>query len=475
MKERMNSFNNPAIVEAMAAIQEAVLLAEADPTRPVYHFRAPARWINDPNGPLYYNGYYHIFYQQNPFSDTDGPKYWGHTRSKDLVHWEHLPIALWPSHELGETDCFSGCGWINGRGEPILFYTKVNRSPGGGRPLGAANEQWAAVGDADLLTWRKHPANPILHLATHGGPRFADDWRDPFIFQEQGRFFMIVGACWDHGTPIYEAMDETLIRWAYRGILCNIATECPNFARLGDRWLYLSSPFRAVEYFVGDFDLETLRFTMETHGVLDPGYHRNAGFYASNLLWDAQGRCILLGWVRGFKAGRGWNGCFALPRILTLGDDNRPRQTPIPELAQLRGQHTRLPAVELHNEIRVLPGIAGDALEIVARFKPGSASRYGLKVRCTGDGAAGAVICYDGQVLNVAGATFPFRLATNEDELTLHIFLDKSVMEVFVNGGRACATRVIYPDETHRAAAAFAEGGGVLLPSVDAYAMKGVF
>ena len=134
---------NDAIARATAAIQAAVPRAQADPTHPIFHVTSPAQWMNDPNGPIFYKGWYHLFYQLHPFSDGDGPKYWGHVRSRDLVKWEPLPIALWPSSELDETGVWSGCCTINGRGEPMIFYTSVAR----GRPALTHAEQWAAIGD----------------------------------------------------------------------------------------------------------------------------------------------------------------------------------------------------------------------------------------------------------------------------------------------------------------------------------------
>src|ERR1035438_6634108 len=116
---------NEAIVRATAAMQAAVPRAQADPMRPIFHVASPAQWMNDPNGPIFYKGYYHLFYQLHPFSDGSGPKYWGHVRSRDLVKWEPLPIALWPSREAGEAEVWSGCCTINGLGQPMCFYTSV--------------------------------------------------------------------------------------------------------------------------------------------------------------------------------------------------------------------------------------------------------------------------------------------------------------------------------------------------------------
>ncbi len=214
----MQTYANPAIAKAMDSVAAAIDKAAADPTRPVYHFRPPALWMNDPNGTIYHNGYYHLFYQFNPYGDDWGHIHWGHARSRDLVDWEQLPIALAPSLELGEEHCFSGCAWINGRGERLLIYTKVGPGQAHERP---DNEQWAALGDADWITWQKHPANPILSLKTHGGPPFEGEWRDPFIFSEAGRIFLVLGGTYANtaGVALYEAEDADLLHWRYCSLL----------------------------------------------------------------------------------------------------------------------------------------------------------------------------------------------------------------------------------------------------------------
>src|SRR5438552_13308335 len=107
---------NPAIARAMSSIAQAAGAAAADSRRPLYHFHPPANWMNDPNGPIYHQGYYHLFYQHNPYGEQWGHMHWGHARSRDLVRWEHLPIALWPSADKGEEHCFSGCATLDGLG-----------------------------------------------------------------------------------------------------------------------------------------------------------------------------------------------------------------------------------------------------------------------------------------------------------------------------------------------------------------------
>ena len=102
-------YQNPAIQPGMEAMMARAAEAAADPTRPVYHFVPPSGWMNDINGPLLHKGYYHVFYQLNPSTPTPGTALTGHTPAVPTsFHWEHLPLAIWPSTELGETSCYSG-------------------------------------------------------------------------------------------------------------------------------------------------------------------------------------------------------------------------------------------------------------------------------------------------------------------------------------------------------------------------------
>ena len=467
----MTSLTHPAVEKAMQHVAAATAHAAADPTRPVCHFRPPAGWMNDPNGPIFRDGWLHLFYQHNPYGDEWGHMHWGHARSRDLVHWEHLPIALWPSLEAGEEHVFSGCARVNGQGEMLLFYTSVKRGDRESRP---PNEQWAARPlDSELLIWEKHPANPILALADHGGPPFRGEWRDPFIFAAAGRTFLVVGGDYDEiaEVALYVAEDTTLTRWHYCGPLYQTTQEqtrfleCPNFVELppaaghqaspSGNWLLLTSPYRAIEYVSGAFDPIALTFTPHQHGVLDPGAGKECNFYASNLVFDAQGRCILLGWIRGFASGRGWNGCLALPRLLSMGSDGRPRQLPAPELQALRGRQYPCIAQTLEPGADRLLNIQGNTLEIDVTFALGSAQAVGVLLHSDTDSVA---VRYDGSTLHVAGSEVA--LASNPDHtIRLHLYIDKSVLELFVDDGRAAVTRVITPLRPMEGIELFAEGG----------------
>ena len=462
----------------MAAVKAAIPRAERDGTRPVYHFRPPAQWMNDPVGIVFHKGFYHVFYEFNPFADTwgAGGTYWGHTRSRNLVHWEHLPIAFGPSIDLGERRCNSGCLAFNDSGTPVIFYTMV--------PFEGRREHWAVLGDDELIRWEKWEGNPFLSWKTrdrHGAPEKPYDKEDmPFIFRESGRIFMLLSSCKIEGegvAPIYEAEDGSLLNWKYSGIMHEGSGECPNFLKLGDKWILIYGAYRWVEYFVGSFDVDTLQFTTEKQGVVDYSYgpeHPNfwtRGLYATYTFSSPDGRRMMLGWVSGFKRGRGWHGCLSLPRVLSLDKEQNLIQSPARELKNLRGRHRRLGNLKLTSGVKRLEGIEGDCVELVQ----GDAAAFGLKLRCSENGENALILRHAVGTLNVTGTDVPVALDDNSETLKLHVFLDKSVMEVFINGGRSCVTRVNYPGGQDLGVSVFAENGSVLLKSLDVWQMKAVW
>ena len=284
--------------------------------------------------------------------------------------------------------------------------------------------------------------------------------------------------------PIWEAEDDELLRWKYRGILFRRPKpelkdmECPNLFPLADKWVLICSPGGLVRYYIGTFDPDSVSFQVEQEGIVDHSYGKRwpafltRGLYATNIIWDDKGRTIMGAWASGFKLDRGWNGCLALPRVLSIGADGHLRQEPIPELQKLRAKHIRLESLNLSNGGHVLEEPLGDTLEILAVFEPGDAEAIGLKMRRSDDGLKAVTISHDGRTLDVAGTAFPFKLGADEKTLTLRIFLDKSLMEVFVNGGRECVTKVIYPPEQDLGLELFAIGGSATVQTLDVWRMK---
>jgi beta-fructofuranosidase len=502
-RRRVAKTMNEAIAGAMRAVEADVPVAMADPTRPVYHFLPPAGYQNDPNGLIRHDGYFHMFYQAHPFTHgrgKGGPIFWGHARSPDLVRWEHLPMAIWPSTEHGEQRCASGSVVIGRDGQPMIFYTSM-----GERIRQAdAPDQWAALGDKDLIVWRKHPANPVLTGAAHGDLRVSE-WRDPFVFRDGEAYYMLVGGRAHRGdqalgcVTIYRALDHALTRWQFLNVLYEWpdpgirCIECPNLFRFGDAWVLFFSytpPPTQVAYLIGTLDEDTFTFRPDRRGELE---RSPMGMYAPQAMRDERGRVILFGWVRpaGWRpgGGHGWCGCMTLPRVLSLDVDGCLRQEPAEELRTLRGRHHEWRDLVLHNAGRVLDGVRGDALEIVAEFEPVSQGAYGFRVRRSADGQRAVEIRCDGDQVQLTGADptglfdgardalagadyhVPLPQGDGTSAQRLHLLIDKCVLELYVDR-KECITRAIYPPLDDLGVEVFADEGRAVLRSLDIWEMK---
>ncbi len=478
---------NPAIARATAAMMAAAPRAQADPARPLFHVASPAQWMNDPNGPIYYKGYYHLFYQLTPFSDQSGIKYWGHVRSRDLVKWEPLPIALWPSTELGEESIWSGCCTINGNGQPMAFYTSI----GQGKSAFDQAVQWAAIGDDNLLTWQKSLANPVLPESINDGVKIYD-WRDPFIFRDGKRTFLVTGGHLarngDAVVNLYEALNPGLTQWKYHGPLFHVpgapTAECPNFFKLGNKWVLFVSPYGRVQYFVGDFDEANYHFYPQTNGFLDYG----SSFYAPNTMQVPDGHRLVWGWLNGFPGGHGWNGCLSLPRQLSLSSDGQLKQVPAPQLTKLRGKVLKYTNLLLDNSTNIvhiagmyLPTLNNDValgigyagmLEMQAEIEIPTAKNFSMQFSDSTNSAP-LTIRYTGTELQVMDDRAPLQLNPHQRKLNLRIFVDHSVLEVFAND-TVCITKIISP-RTINCLTLHSDGGSATAKSIKIWPMKTIW
>jgi beta-fructofuranosidase len=410
-------------------------VAARDPQRPVYHFRPPANWTNDPNGTIYYKGWHHLFYQLNPAEPRGGNQHWGHARSRDLVNWEHLPIALWPLTDRGERAIYSG-GAIRGPdGRPRVFYTSIGPE---------FPQQWIAIPEDDeLIRWSRPASNPVLSIEAHNGLT-PSQWHDPFLFTQGRDTYMVCGGNVNDGRGgggavfLYKAANADLTRWQYRGVVYQqrdrqyFNIECPNLFPLGDKWVLLISPHRPVQYYIGSLDLTKPAFVPEAQGVLDPG-----DAYASNISVDEKGRTILWLWGRTRNApDKGWSGVILMPRLLSLDADGFLRQQPAPEFEMLRRERVTRPPIEpTPGTPIVLDGIAGDCVELAADITPGNTTAgVGFDVRRSADGSTATRIrILPSGVLTVGDVRAS--LSRGRQRYSLRVFLDTRVFEVYANDG----------------------------------------
>jgi|SRR5581483_3286670 len=456
---------------AMQADISAIAVAASDPARPVYHFHPPANWNNDPNGTIWYKGWHHLFYQHNPYAAKWGHMHWGHARSSDLVNWEHLPIALCPSVERGETHIYSGGAVLAEDGRPRILYTSVGqRDP----------EQWLAIPEDDeLIGWRKYSGNPIATLKIHGA-HTVSEWRDPFPFREAGKTYMVCGGNLNAGrqggagaVQLYEALTGDLTRWKYRSVLFEYRdadvfdVECPNLFRLDSKWVLICSPYKSCEYFVGELDLNSGKFIAETRGILDPGLA-----YASNISKDEKGRTILWLWGRtNTEPEKGWNSCMVLPRILHVDDSGFLRQAPAPEFESLRGTVSTVSRTVLDtNPFRLAKELESDCLELEVGLSSADASAIGLRVR-SGARNPGTEISFNPQrgMLKVGNIQ---KLIGKRQPLMLRLFLDKRVLEVYANDGVAAVFTTVDAGPQDLGIEVFSSGGPGVLESLRVWPLR---
>jgi len=333
-----------AIRKAQQGMEKEIPVANGDLTRPVYHFLPEARWINDPDGAFYADGWYHVFYQFNPYGNQWGHMHWGHARSRDNVTWERLPVAVWPDNDKGEDHCYSGGAVQDGKGKWQLWYTSVSKVRAKDQAKGRLD--WVFNGqvmlkpmDKDFIKWGKSTDDPVnkpnLPNNIDGYP-WNKYLRDPTFFKVNGRTFMLLGIT-GKVAPIYEARNRELTEWKYRGTMCDYAWDCPQMIPAGDKWIYVMSQGAPPRYYVGTFDPETAKFTKEKEGKLDQA----GNYHTISFSIDDKGRAITYAWVTGTMQAKGWNNCFALPRVITLGEDGHPVQKPVRSGYSLRERDAR--------------------------------------------------------------------------------------------------------------------------------------
>lgn len=488
-----------SIKKAQQAVEEAKKKVEKTPYRLGYHIMAPAHWINDPNGLIQWNGEYHVFYQHHPYSEKGGPIHWGHVKSRDLVHWEHLPIALAPDEDYDKSGCFSGSA-VDDDGILTLIYTghiNVNEE------TDEFIEVQCIATSEDGIRFTKHPQNPVIAEPPKGG---SWHFRDPKVWKHHDSWYMALGNQIDQLGHVIFYESKDLIHWNYEGVLAKTdgklgyMFECPDFIELDGKHILLFSPqgiepegdlyqnLHQTGYLIGEFDYETKAFKHGEFEELDKGFD----FYAVQSFVDDKGRRIVIGWMNMWESHmpeqeHGWAGALTIPRELELRDDGKLLMKPVDELQLLREDKISIPSM-LVSKITKLPEVKGDRLEIIATFSltNTSAETFGLHVRCSENGSEKTTVRYsrkEGKVIvdrscsgkGEGGVRKAEIDTTGQDTITLHFFIDRSSLELFVNDGELAMTSRIYPDPLSLGVEVFAEGGTAELVELEAWSLKDIW
>lgn len=411
--------------------------------RPQVHFSSRRGWHNDPNGLIYYNGEYHLFYQHNPYGWNWGNMHWGHAVSKDLLRWQELPDALYtPNHE---DMAFSGSAVVdtqntsgfrkNGIDPLIAVYTSTGRG------------ECLALSYDNGRTFEDYEGNPVVK---HKG-------RDPKVFwyEPGGHWVMIV---YDESQTKKMSLDQqAMIRqhaiytspdlknWTYQSSVADFF-ECPELFEIkveGEpdqtKWVMYGAN---GEYLIGDFDGK--KFTTEQNFKT---YDHGGAFYASqmyNNIPAQDGRHIQIGWGRGIDLeGMPFNQCMTFPTQLKLRktfDGLRLCPKPIQEISSLYKKSHSFENELIKTDSNFTAPVQGDVLHIVAEFERGDATLFGMNIN-------GYTLAYDnlfGEFINFPDEAerenFSESNKTNyvvpdNELLKMEVIVDKAILEVFVNDG----------------------------------------
>lgn len=485
--------HNEALNKADLEVASKMSAAGECPYRLKYHFMPPIGWMNDPNGFVQFDGEYHLFFQFNPYSSTWGPIHWGHATSKDLVIWKHQPVALAPSEFYDFSDdcihgCASGCAVID-KGNLILLYTGhvETRSPMQVQCIASSN---------DGIHFIKNSYNPVIYSFPKDGSK---DFRDPKVWRYQDSWYMIVGTKQDDIGKIVMYTSNNLLDWTYIGVTAESngsqgdMWECPDLFPLNDRDILIISPIKNTKnlspfYMIGNLDYKNNRFRHEIEQTLDYGFD----FYAPQTMIDEKGRRILIAWMESWLSVKpsqknGWAGAMTIPRILELDTDGYLRQKPLDELTRIRSNHKHMGPFEAEN-FRTLMDCGESVSETIVEFdlNKTTAKIFEFQVRCSQDGEERTVIRID--LLNneismdrdnagcgekgISKAPLPY---CESGILKLHIFLDASSIELFINDGLCVITNRIYPQNDSIKCNIIPENGKVFICGIDNWTLCSIW
>ncbi len=478
-----------------------------DPHHPLYHFTSPEGRLNDPNGLCFWQGKWHMFYQGYP---PEHPRqHWGHAVSNDLIHWRDLPYAIYPNPEQS---CFSGSALVeNDRVIAMYHGTKVGTMV-------------AVSDDPLLLNWEKLSGQSVIPLPK-AGEELPYSIFDPCVWKKGDHYYALTAGWRNEGSGGKRVRKEFLHRsedlasWEYlhsflEGDLFGMVGDdgaCPYFWPIGNKHILLHfSHMSGGKYMLGNYDTERDKFVVTDGGNFNFGPASPSGLHAPSATPDAKGGVVVIFNMNEGKRHDGWGGIMSLPRLLTLDEDDviAPlRIEPAGDAESLRYGHQRVEGMVLPaNEEVVFGDMNGNAMELVAEIECNASQMLELNVlRSPGKEETTRIVFYptrgykhseysdrrSGQfdslisidtsrssVLPDAQSrspeTAPVYLEKGE-RLKLHVFVDKSVVEVFVNGKQALAVRIYPGREDSLGVSLRSQGNAATLRSLDAWQMKGIY
>jgi len=473
-----------------------------DPHRPAYHFVSPESKMNDPNGLCFWQGRWHLFYQGYP--PEDPRQHWGHAVSDDLVHWRDLPYAIYPAPERC---CFSGSAFVEDDRVIAMYHgTRVGNMV-------------AVSSDPLLLNWEKVTGEAVIPSPDPDGDPPPYTVFDPCIWKKDGLYYSLSAGRQNtgpDGRPVradFLFRSEDLATWEYlhpfvegdRFTLVGDDGACPYFWPIGDRHMLLFfSHMSSGQYLLGDYDVERDKLVATSHGKFNFGAVAPGGVHAPSATPDGTGGLIVIFNMNRGRPTEGWNQIMTLPRRLTLVGRDDLAVEPAGNVESLRGDHQHVDAMTLPaNREVVLDDITGGAMEIEVEIDTQESPMVELNVlrspekeeftrivffrergyanRGHRDGPRYSLLTinssYSSTLPDVASrAPETASVAVEPDEnLKLRVFVDRSVVEVFVNGKQCVAVRVYPGREDSVGVSLRAQGRDAELKFLDAWQMKNIY
>lgn len=439
-----------SFAEASPALRPAAALAQ-DPLRPQYHLLPARNWMNDPNGPIFWKGKYHMFFQYNPGGAIWGDMHWAHAVSMDMIHWKHLPVALAPTPGGPDADgVFSGTAFVQD-GRVGMMFTGVRKpTPEEAAIRGSSliESQCIAMADNDELTSFTKVKDAVI--AAPPSQFQTNGFRDPSPWKQGDWWYTpIASGIAGAGGAILLYRSRDLRQWEFVHVFAQRQQwfeaytpwdvwECPEFFPLGDRHVLIYSTYGKAFWQTGRFDAERLVFHPERQGILDHG-----SFYAPKTQLDAHGNRILWGWIQEARSSAeydaaGWSGMMSLPRVLTIADDGTLRYRVADEALALRKQERSATGA---TAVRVkLENCCGEALYRVRRGD--KAFRIVLRSDRTSD--IWVTVSYDPTHSGQIQLDYrPFETSSNGIS-EIHLHVDGSLAEIIVDGQIAWSRRFYY-------------------------------
>jgi sucrose-6-phosphate hydrolase SacC (GH32 family) len=494
--------------------------------RPQFHFSSRKNWINDPNGLVYYDGEYHLFFQHNPDGLQWGNMTWGHAVSPDLLHWTQLDHALYPDSwgtmfsGSAVVDWNNTAGFQSGKEKTLVAIYTLHRSADVDSSL---EDQCIAYSNDRGRTWTKYAGNPVIptpHLVNRG-------FRDPKVFWHAPTNKWVMIIYHRVGNQLYGSPD--LKTWKLLSEFTGLPHECPDMYELpvdgnpaDTRWVTEGGN---GDFFIGRFDGTT--FTPESEKLTcDYGSH----YYASQTFSDVPAcgmgvlpvsgtgilpvsecstgilpvsspfpavssvgqkqqqqqqrhgqdahathgqdaratRRIQIAWMAGHYPNMPFNGQMSFPRELTLvttPQGIRMVRRPVREIETIRGREWKFENLTLKPGEDPLAGIEGELLEIQARIEVGSAAKVGLQLRDES-------IRYSAADHRLRCLAKSAPLEVKGGVLDLRILLDRTTIEIFADGGLVTMASCFLPEPNDRSLELYAKGGEAKIVSLNIWELN---